>query len=379
MRAHRSILLTGATGFVGGELIGRLLRARPDATLVCLVRASDDADLKRRRESILDWSRVPVDDAHRVSAVAGCMEREDLGLGYAYGSLAEQVEEIYHVAASTRFDLSLEDARRINVNGMANVIRFARAADHPGGLRRLHHVSTAYVVGDRSGVLNEAETPAQPNFRNAYEQSKWEAEVLRSRAMNELPMTCYRPSIIVGDSTSGRTKHFRVLYDPIKWVYFGKTDLLPCQPEIRVDVVPVDFVCDAIIAIGARAESIGQTYHLTAGPDRALTIAQMIEMAVAEGNRYHAEIGGPMIESPRIVSPDMLEAAGGEEREKVQQLLARGERVLRLHMPYMLVEQLFESTLAHSLLSEEGIRCPHLGSYFSTLVRWGVERKFNGN
>ena len=368
------ILLTGATGFLGGDLLVRLLQARPEATVYCLVRARKPEYLERRRAAILDRAGVQPADQARVVAVVGNVERPDLGLGDGYDALATRVDEVYHTAASTKFDLALEDARRVNRDGSGHVLAFARRATESGGLRRLHHVSTAYVAGDRAGVILEDE--ASSPFRNTYEQTKWEAEELLLQASADLPVTRYRPSIIVGDSRTGRTLHFRVLYDPMKWVYFGKTDVLPCQPDVNLDVVPVDYVCDALVAIGAREDSSGRVYHLTAGPGRTIPIEEMIELAVAEGNRYHREIGGPPIATPTIVSPDLAEAASDEQGEKLQQLYALGQAVMRSHVPYMLTEQLFDSTRTAGALEGTGIACPHLREYFTTLVRWGVERGF---
>jgi long-chain acyl-CoA synthetase len=371
----RGILLTGATGFVGGDLLPRLLAANPDARIHCLIRARDREHLEQRRLALLQWAEVGEDDQGRVVAHPGQIERSDLGLGEHYARLASDVDEIYHVAASTKFDLPIEDARRINRDSAAHVLEFARGTQDAGGLRRVHHVSTAYVAGGVAGVLSE-DAVDRPEFRNTYEQSKCEAEQLLAEARDEIPITVYRPSIVVGDSVTGRTLHFRVLYDPMKWVYFGKTNVLPCRPEVRMDVVPINFVCDALLAIGSRADSEGGTYHLTAGPAHAISIADMIRIALEVGNRYHEEIGGEPLVAPRVVSPDALDDGSPEDREQLAELMELGEAVMRTHVPYMLTEQLFDSTRAHTALAGSGIECPNLGDYFDRICRWAVERNF---
>ncbi len=210
------VLLTGATGFIGGELVPRLLRRDDAPTVYCLVRARDAEQLEARRRALLAWSAIDATAADRVVAIAGDVTRERLGLGDAYDRLAERVHEIYHAAASTKFDLALEDARAVNCDGAAHVLAFALAARDAGGLRRVHHVSTAYVAGRCAGVISEAEVPDRPNFRNTYEQTKWESEQILDPARAEVAITRYRPSIVVGDSHTGRTLHFRVLYDPMR-------------------------------------------------------------------------------------------------------------------------------------------------------------------
>ena len=176
------ILLTGATGLVGGELLPRLLRAAPRSRIHCLVRARDAEALERRRSTLLARAHVAPEAAARVRAVAGDTSAADLGLGDARAALAGRVRSVVHAAASTRFDLSLDEARRTNVEGTANVLAFAREAG-----ARLQHVSTAYVAGERSGVLRVRDADAPRAFHNTYEQSKWEAEA-RS------PATCAPPS-----------------------------------------------------------------------------------------------------------------------------------------------------------------------------------------
>jgi thioester reductase-like protein len=358
------ILLTGATGLVGGELLPRLLRAAPSASLYCLVRARDGAALERRAADLIADPRLPAGAAARIRVVAGDTRAPDLGLGERRQALRAEIRSVVHTAASTRFDLELEDARAQNVAGARHVVAFAREAG-----AHLHHVSTAYVAGDRSGVFGVRDSDARPPFHNSYEESKWEAEQLVRAASGELRATVYRPSIIVGDSRSGRTPHFRVLYDPFKWVIYGKTNILPCRPEVRLDVVPVDYVCDAILALGTRADAVGATYHLTAGPARALAIADILERAEPIVNGWLAARGQPTVAVPRIVSPE-------EATPELAQLFALGAQVMRTHVPYMLREELFDDRETALALEGSGVACPPLGAYLDRLLGYALERRF---
>ena len=102
----RGILLTGATGFIGGDLLGRLLARDPEATVYCLTRARDAGQLEARCRTLLAWVGIGEPDRDRVVAVVGDVVHEDLGLGDAYERLAGQVDEIYHVAATTKFEVA---------------------------------------------------------------------------------------------------------------------------------------------------------------------------------------------------------------------------------------------------------------------------------
>lgn len=368
--ASNGILLTGATGFLGGELLPRLLAARPEATIYCLIRGRAGIELEARRRAVLDWGRVPAEDARRVLAVAGDVEHPGLGLGQLRAELAGAVDEIYHTAASTRFDLDLDEARRVNRDGLWHLVSFAREARVRGGLRRFHHVSTAYSVG--SG----ADERGRPLFRNTYEQSKWEAEQLLDEVRGEIDVTCYRPSIIVGDSRDGRTPHFRVLYDPIKWVYFGGLEVMPCRPETRLDVVPVDYVSDAIVEIGGRHDSAGRTYRVTGGQRCAIAIDALAELVMRHLREWQLEVGEPLTPHPRLVSPDRLDELPPEEREQVEKMLDMAAGVVKGHLPYMLEEQVFEHSETTQALAGTGIECPPLATYARSLMRYACDRRF---
>jgi thioester reductase-like protein len=355
------VLLTGATGFVGAELLPRWLRAHPDAVLHCVVRARGADELERRRERTLAWGRVPSGDARRVRFHAGDVTEPDLGLGEDWGRLADDVGEVIHTAASTRFDLDLQASRHSNVTGLENVVAFARRAP---GLRRLHHVSTAFVRPDPAG---------DGSFRNPYEQSKAEAEARLAELGRDLPVSVYRPSIIMGDSRTGRTPHFRVVYEPMKWIYLGKTGLLPCRPTVRLDVVPVDWVCDSIVELAGRPESAGAVYTLCAGPAKAATIGEIIEIALDSGNRRLRELGEPEVPRPQILTPEDIEAAHGDERERLEELWRLASGVMRVYAPYALDEQLFDPS---ELPPDIADRCPPLRDYWPVLVRYAADTRY---
>ena len=143
--------------------------------------------------------------------------------------------------------------------------------------RRYAQVSTAYVAGNHSGRFAECDLDVGQAFHNSYEQSKFEAEQLvRSHA--ELPFTILRPSIVVGDRSSGWTSAFNVLYWPLRAFARGLFTAVPAIPSAPVDVVSIDYVADAIHELCEAEGGVGETYHLTAGPD-ASTIAEIAELA----------------------------------------------------------------------------------------------------
>ena len=211
-----AILLTGATGFLGMDALARLIE-REEEQVVLLVRARDGVGASERLREVLArlYDRVP-DAADNVRAVRGDLLEPGLGLSASdRARLIGSVDRIVHCAASISFDLPLEQAREINVQGVARMLELACEIAAAGSLRRLVHVSTAYVSGRHAGKFGEDDLDVGQEFRNTYERSKHEAELLLRERACELPLAVARPSIVVGHRASGWTSAFNVLYWPM--------------------------------------------------------------------------------------------------------------------------------------------------------------------
>jgi len=281
-------LITGATGFLGREILRSLLARDGEIRLIALIRAGDDLTLERRRQDLV--RSLPIAHGRRVSVVRGDMTKARLGLSPPdYAALTERVDRVIHVAATTHFALPLPEARRRNVGGTTQALLLCRRIRAQGREGRLDYVSTAYVAGDRTGVVFENELDVGQGFRNTYEQSKFEAERLCRDTGGELPIAIYRPSIIVGHSVSGETTSYKALYWPIQVLipfYLRRrvvTGLvpLPVNRECSLDIVPVDYVANSVATLFSSPEAAGRCYHLAAGVDGAVTIEQLVTLICA--------------------------------------------------------------------------------------------------
>jgi thioester reductase-like protein len=257
-----AVLLTGATGFLGQELLARFLE-RDDRHVYAVVRAEDPEAAA---------ARLPAHD--RLIAVPGDIERPGLGLEEAMADeLAERITTVVHCAASVSFGLGLAESRRINVDGTRRV---AELAERCTNLERFAYVSTAYVSGEPSGLFREDQLDVGQRFRNAYEQSKFEAEALLRERFGHLPLQILRPSIIVGDSRTGFTSSFNVLYGPLKAFARGAIPAIPARRSSPVDIVPVDYVADTTYKLASNGDE--GTFHLVAGRN-ATTVGKLIELS----------------------------------------------------------------------------------------------------
>jgi thioester reductase-like protein len=358
LTTDRPIFLTGATGFVGMAVLARLLADGRE--VLCLVRADDDADADARLRAVL--ARVDAEAAPgRAVAVAGDLTAPGLGLGDRHHRLAAHVGMVIHSAASVAFDLPLDAARAINVEGTRRVLDFAAAVP---GLERLAYVSTAYVAGDRRGTVYEDDRGCGA-FRNSYERSKHEAEAL-VRASG-LPWTIARPSIVVGERASGWTASFNVLYAPLRALGAGAYPVLPARRRAPVDVVSVDYVADAVVALAQHPEAVAGTFHLTAS-EHASTVGELGAMAVAGLGQREPRLVPPRLYR-RVVHPLVLRRASRSTRR----LLERSE----VYFPYFAMRLHFDDARSSALLAPLGIAPSPLPEYFERLLefaraaRWG--------
>ena len=271
------VLLTGGTGFLGTEVAARLL-ARADLEIVSLVPAITDADAVAA-SSRAWWYQPDLRSAlgTRIRAVAGDVTKPRLGLDpRTDADLCDRVTHIVHSAADLRVEASVEDLRGTNVDGVAHVVEFARSVR---GLTRLVHVSTAYVAGGRTGTVGEDDLTDAFGFGSPYEQTKYEGELLVRAASSELPVSIVRPAMIVGDSRTGDVKTFNTFYTPLRLLLSGKLRIIPASRRLRVNIVPVDYVADAIVRLAFEPAAEGLTFHLTTPTDQLPTAEEVVAVA----------------------------------------------------------------------------------------------------
>jgi thioester reductase-like protein len=359
-RSEGAVLLTGATGFVGMEVLARYIE-RSDREVYVLVRAHDDAAAAGRlRETMAALYGSDAPPPERVKPVAADIEREGLGLRPpAFGDLAERVSEIVHSAASVSFSLPLDDSREVNVGGTARLLEFGDEAQARGGLTRFAYVSTAYVAGTHEGIFREDELDVGQDFRNPYEQSKYEAEALVRAAAGRLPVQIFRPSIVVGEEASGWTASFNVLYAPLKAFARGALRVLPARRTAPVDIVPVDYVADAIFAIvTGPVERSAETFQLVAGRE-ATNVGRLVSLGARQFDRPPPRVVPPRVYR-RLVHPVLMRMLPRRSRRA----LARSE----VFFPYFTMRVAFDDRNARARLEPRGIRARSVERYLGRLI-----------
>lgn len=255
-----TVFFTGFPGFLGSSLLPRVLGRSSDLRALCLVQPRYAEQARRKRDE-LEAAHPATRD--RIGIVEGDITRP--GLGVAEGILPlDDVVEIFHLAAVYDLSVGRDLAMRVNVDGTRNVLDLAERCPN---LQRVQYVSTCYVSGRHPGLFREDDLVKGQTFNNFYEETKYLAEVeVQERMARGLPVTIYRPAIVVGDSDSGATQKYDGPYYVIQWLL--RQPSLALMPVVgdpkatRLNVVPRDFVVDAIAHLSARPEARGRVYQL---------------------------------------------------------------------------------------------------------------------
>ena len=347
-----TIFLTGFPGFIAGRLVKRL--AQDGARFLLLVQPSW---AERAR---VDAARISVATGRPASdfrIIEGDITQPALGIDSAELEQARlETTQLFHLAAIYDLTVSHDAAVKVNVEGTRRVNEFARSLKN---LRRYHYVSTCYVAGLRRGLILETELAHNAGFRNHYEETKYLAELEVDALKAELPLTIHRPSVVVGDSLTGETAKYDGIYYLIHYLRMHPRLLSLINignRDVRLNLVPVDFVVEAMAALAREERATGATVQL-ADPEPLTTHEIFDSIAHALTGR-----ASRLTVPARLVRPSLM--------------LPFSPRLTGLPhsgVPYFFLEQTYDTTRARELLAPHNVRCPPFSSYVRALVDF-VER-----
>ena len=332
------ILVTGAAGLIGGEVARRLVTAGHRVTA-----------LIHRNPAVLGNDGRPV-ALHGI--VKGDLTRPLLGWSEAeHDAVAHGRDLIVHCAATTRFDLSDEEYRAVNVEGTGRIVKLART-----GNTALLHIGTAYVCGARDGPIAEDAPLPATGFANGYEASKAAGEALV--AASGIRHAIVRPSIVLGEYATGAIRHFVAVYAAFKLIATGRVRQLAAREGATLDFVPIDHVAPGIIAVAERmTQADGGRFHLVSG--QPIPVAAFAAV-IGAYSQFHA---------PALVPPDRFDPAALPPAER--RLYAH---VVRLYSSYFQRAPLFGDGCFRALT---GLACPPTGpAYLARLIDHCIARRY---
>lgn len=351
MSTEETVFLTGFPGFIATRLLRRL--ASDGGRFLLLVQP---AFAERARTEIASIARASRRSAADFAVLAGDLTQPNLGMSAT--DLARARAEstvVFHLAAVYDLAVARDLAVRVNVEGTLNVNEFVRTLPH---LRHYHYVSTCYVAGKRTDRILENELRHEAGFRNYYEETKYLAELAVEALKSELPVTIHRPAVVCGDSRTGETAKYDGVYYLIhylrKWPA-GLSAFNIGNSEVALNLVPVDFVVEAMATLAYEQEAIGRTLQL-ADP-QPLSTRELF-------NSISRCIGG---RESRLTLPASL--------VHTSLMLPLAPRVTDLPhsaVPYFFLKQTYDTAHATELLKPHNVSCPPFESYVQAIVDYAV-------
>ena len=351
MLGNETIFLTGFPGFIATRLLRRL--AKEGGRFILLVQPAfaqrAQVELKRVAEQA---GRSTSDFA----LMAGDITESDLGMSPEDLETARYESTIlFHLAAIYDLAVARDLALRVNVDGTHNVNHFVRSLP---ALRHYHYVSTCYVAGKRSGRILENELRHEAGFRNYYEETKHLAELEVEALKSELPVTIHRPAVVCGDSRTGETAKYDGIYYLIHYLLKWPAVLSAFNignREVALNLVPVDFVVEAMATLANDPLAVGKTLQL-ADPEPLTTRELFNTIARCIGGR-----------ESRVTVPASL--------VEFSLMLPRAPKLTNLPhsaVPYFFLKQTYDTTQASKLLEPHRISCPPFESYARTIVDYAA-------
>jgi nucleoside-diphosphate-sugar epimerase len=378
LKSKPLIALTGVTGFLGSHLMAALLTK--GYNIIVFGRPAKNEPLKERIAKLLEWFGIESSSA-KVTCIDTDLSLDNLGIEAGeYSRLCSEVEAVIHCASDTSFSESKrEKVMAANINNLKGILEFSKNAN----VRFFHYISTAYVAG--TGATNCKEIlSSSKTFTNVYEESKAEAENIISGfcQSNSINLSIIRPSIVYGDSQSGRSLKFNALYFPIRsaqsirdiylndiyknqgikaaknGVYIDEEGymFLPLRiylpQEGDLNIIPVDYFVNATVKIIENSSESG-IYHLTNSVPSTMKIVAQYYGRLMKVKGVEIVYSNP---------PDNI------ERNPAEELF---DRFIEPYRPYLSDNRVFDTTNTNK--ATDGLKPPPFTyEIFKTCMEYAI-------
>jgi nucleoside-diphosphate-sugar epimerase len=361
-----AIFLTGSTGYIGGHVAANLLQDH-GAALNVLVRARDPREAEMRLWQALQlhmsFPRFYENLQTRIRVFRGDITDSRFGLGRDdYDRLIHTSDSVIHCAASLNRK-SEKSCLNVNLRGTLEVLQLAMRVHHYHGLRRFSQVSTVAVAGKRKNevVTEDNSIDWERSDYDPYARTKKFCEHMIRELLPEVPITIFRPSIVLGDSRRPETTQF----DMVKaFVFLAGLRVLPFRAKDQIDIVNVDFVADAIATLHQKDNPQFDIYHLSSG--RASQTFRELTIALAAAQQKRPPVFLPMLERPFSSTVNALANRNG--------VVAHGASLMKVFMPYLVWNTVFDNT---RVTSELGRKPVPFSQYSYPLLKFSRETNFS--
>ena len=360
------IFLTGSTGYLGAHTAAELLTHHSDSVNV-LVRAKDQHEAENRMWRALqlhmDFNQFYSFLKTRINIFRGDLTDSRFGISqHDYRRLIDATDSIIHCAASLNRK-SEKSCLNVNLRGTLEVVKFAAAVRDYHGLRRLSHVSTVAVAGHRRDeiVLEDHAIDWDRSDYDPYARTKKFCEHMINELLGDVEHLVFRPSIILGDSRHAQTTQFDMVR---AFVFLAGLPVLPFRSDDRIDIVPVDFVAESIVALHQKERPEHTTYHLSSGTE-SQTFRQLTD-TLAEVQQKRGPVFMPKLERPFTSVVNFLSRRRGTA-------IGYGASLMKVFIPYLVWNTVFDNT---RVVSELGRKPAPFSQYSYALLKFSKEGNF---
>jgi nucleoside-diphosphate-sugar epimerase len=360
-----AIFLTGWTGYIGAHVAAILLEQH-DATLNLLVRGRDPRDAELRLWHALQlhllFPKFYEYLQAKIRIFRGDLTLPQFGLAPDdYDRLVHTTDSVIHCAASLNRK-SEKSCLNVNLRGTLEVIQLARRSQYYHGLRRFSNVSTVAVAGKRSHevVVEDRSIDWDRSDYDPYARTKKFCEHMVRELLPDVPLTIFRPSIVLGDSRYPQTTQFDMVRS---FAFLAGLPVLPFRPHDKIDIVNVDFVADAIATLHMKANPEQDIYHLSSG-NASQTFQELTRALAAEQNK-RGPVFLPVLEGPFGSVVDMLANRTGP--------VVHGAALMKVFLPYLTWNTVFDNT---RITTETGRTPVPFSQYSFPLLRFSREHSF---
>ena len=360
-----AIFLTGSTGYIGAHVAANLLQ-QYDSTLNLLVRGDDahDAEVRlwRSMQLHMPFPRFYEYLQSKIRIFVGDLTYPQFGLDQSnYDRLVHTSDSVIHCAASLNRK-SEKSCLNVNLRGTLEVIQLARRSHYYHGLQRFSDVSTVAVAGKRAHelVTEDRALDWDRSDYDPYARTKKFCEHMIRELLPEVPITVFRPSVVLGDSRYPQTTQFDMVRS---FVFLAGLKVLPFRAHDKIDIVNVDFVADAIATLHMKPSPQHEIYHLSSGNDSQSFRELTTSLAAAQNKRGPIFI--PVLEGPFTSAVNLLSNRRGQ--------LGYGASLLKVFLPYLTWNTVFDNT---RVILELGRKPVPFSQYSHGLLKFSQENNF---
>jgi len=360
-----AIFLTGSTGYIGAHVAANLLDGH-GASLNVLVRAKDPQEAAERLwqglQLHMQFPRFAEHLQTRLRIFCGDLTSPQFALDRdSYDRLIHTTDSVIHCAASLNRK-SEKNCLNVNLRGTLEVIQLARHSHHYHGLRRFSEVSTVAVAGKRQNevVTEDLSIDWNRSDYDPYARTKKFCEHMTRELMPEVPLTIFRPSIVLGDSRHAETTQFDMVR---AFVFLAGLPALPFRPTDKIDIVNVDFVADAIATLHQKENPLHDIYHLSSG--RSSQTFRELTDALAAAQSKRGPVFVPFLEKPFASTVNVMSNRQGP--------VGHGAALLKVFMPYLVWNTVFDNTRVTAELGKTPVP---FSKYSYPLLKFSQETQF---